>query len=189
MGDVHKMDLMQLIRKANKEQELYEDFELEVYDTVYKLRISMPDIFDILEEQQLAKAAAYAKCRAQGLDEYAIDEDKWNKQLSVIKDKDIRKNMETRKPLNYAQQESEEIARLTTVRTLLPKIIKYSETGELLCKGSADREQFGKYMANNSKALNVITEVWAKIMVRYSEVQETVKNSSKESKETSSDSK
>ena len=189
MGEVHKMDLMQLIRKANKEQELFEDFELEAYGTVYKLRISMPDIFDILEEQQLAKASAYAKCRAVGLDEYGIDEDAWNAQLAAIKDKDARKNLESKKPLNYAQQQSEEMARFTTVRTLLPKILKLSDTGELLCKTSADREQFGKYMANNSKALNIITEVWAKIMVRYSEVQETVKNSSKESKDQSSDSK
>jgi len=184
-----KMDMMQLIRKANKEQALFEDFELTIFEKVYKLRISMPDIFDIIQDQQLAKSEAYAKCRDAGLTEYAIDEDKWNKQLEAIEDPDLRKQLEDKKPLNLAQQESEEISRLTTIRTLLPKIIRYANNGELLCKTSDDRTQLGKYMANNSACLNTITEAWSKIMVRYSQVQDTVKNSSMESKVVSSDSK
>ena len=184
-----ELNMMQLIRKANNEQALFEDFELTLFEKAYKLRISMPDIFDIIQDQQLAKSEAYAKCRAAGLTEYSIDQEKWDKQLKAIEDPELRKQLEDKKPLNLAQQEAEEISRLTTIRTLLPKIIRYAKNEELLCKTSDDRIQLGKYMANNSACLNIITEAWSKIMVRYSQVQDTVKNSSTESKAASSDSK
>ena len=188
MGKIHEVDFMQLVKKANKDQEIYEDFELTLNDKNYKLRLSMPDIFEILEEQQIARSSALAKCRANGLDQYEPDESRWQKQLKEITDPAALKEFEKNKPLTLAHQDADEIARLATVRTLLPKIIRYS-TGELLCKTSDDQTAFGKYMANNANALSTVTEVWVKIMTRYSQTQETIKNSSMESMEQSSDSK
>jgi len=188
MGNVYKTDFMQLVRKANKEQEIFEDFELTIYEQTYKLRISMPDIFDILEEQQIERSAALARCRERGLDQLEPDEAKWQKQLEDVTDPEARKELEKNKPQTLAHQNADEIARLATIRTLLPKIIKYQD-GSFLCKNSEEQKAVGKYMANNGQALKIITEVWVKIMGRYSKTQETIKNSSTESKDQNSDSK
>src|SRR4030042_3569910 len=118
---VHKTRIIDLVRKANREEIIQEDFELAISEQPVKLRLAMPDIFDILTDQTMAYDSALARCIREGMNDDPINEIEWQKEFDNIKDTDARENFIKDKPKTLAQQSAAKIARFITVKTLIPK--------------------------------------------------------------------
>src|SRR4030042_1685663 len=82
---VHKTRIIDLVRKANREEIIQEDFELAISEQPVKLRLAMPDIFDILTDQTMAYDSALARCISEGMNDYPINEIEWQKEFDNLK--------------------------------------------------------------------------------------------------------
>jgi len=153
------MKKIDAIRKANKAETIQEDFEIIVNGEALKMRLAMPDVFTILEDQKKAYALKLAECEAEGMGKYPLNESEWNKELDAIEDEEAKENIIKNKPATLAEQVANSLSRLYTVRTLIPKILRDPDKdNELICSSPSDQKELGDYLANNSEALKVFTE-------------------------------
>lgn len=172
-----KMKPIDVIRKANRSEKIEEKFEIVVSGQPIKMSISMPDVFTIMRDQERAYQKEYAICVLEGMDQMDINEAQWEKGLSEITDEDAKKALIDSKPETLAEQTAQKNARLATIQTLIPRILRDPETGNLICTNRSDQEELGNYLSNNSEAMRIITEKWASIMNKYAETRQAVKNS------------
>ena len=177
---------LDVIRKANKKREVRVDFEMEIGGEKLTMSLRNPDLVEIKSLQELSRQRALAQAKAQGLDGYPIDEDKWQAYLNEMTEhlnRDERRrtirDLEKEKPGNLAEQYALEAAKFETIRSIVPTMLYCGD--ELLFKTEEELSIY-RSLIRDVRVVTLLSQKFVELMGKYSAIEEAAKNSQPGSK-------
>lgn len=173
------MNQIELLKKAKKKKSLDVSFEIVYGEAKIPAMLSVPDLFEIMEAQEVEYNKKFIKYRKEGFDKEPIDEDKWNEEVSNLERKD-RPAYEKTKPNNLAEQMATRHSRLKTILNLMPLYLKNPDNNKLLFPTEDDKEFFQDLVKGDMKLFNLLVGKYVELMNKITNVEETAKNLEKQ---------
>lgn len=190
MKDINRP--IDLLIKANRKHQKYVRFDIPIDgENSLEAIMNAPDIFLIMEEQEIVYRKAYAQCCEEGLDKYPIDEDEWEKELqeslriqreAAMKDgrkfneKEAYERLLRDRPGNAAQQVARKISKFRTISEILPKVIKCSDGKTKMFPSQEERNLFRELICSDMKLFTYLSEKYIELINSMTEEEAKAKN-------------
>lgn len=187
-----KQRAIDLLMNANKNRKKYVRFDIPIDgNNSIEAIMNAPDIFLIMEKQEIVYKKAYAQCCEEGLDSYPIDEYEWQKELHEIieiqrklaiksgrefNEKEAYDRFIQDKPANAAQQVARKISKFRTIFEILPKVIKNADGKSLMFPTQEERLQFKELICSNMNLLSYLSEKYVELISSMTEEEIKAKN-------------
>lgn len=194
-----------LLIQANRNRQKYVRFDIPIdEENSLEAIMNAPDIFLIMEEQEIVYRKAYAQCCEEGLDKYPIDEDEWEKELQEslriqreaamkagreFNEKDAYERLLRDKPANAAQQVARKISKFRTISEILPKVIKCADGKTKMFPSQEERNLFRELICSDMKLFTYLSEKYIELINSMTEEEAVAKNSLEEESSKNGDSK
>jgi hypothetical protein len=186
------MNALQLLKSADRYQIQEEPLDIPLDgDAVIHAKLISPDLFELQEELEDLKKAAYAEGKQKGWHKLPIDEDEWDTELKGFKESKEYKELSATekakrlkalnegKPKNLAEQRAPYKARLRIVRSILPRLLRDSETGEKLFQTPDEISAVSEIIGSNPELMTLLSQAYARLAAKNnktSEELEEIKN-------------
>jgi len=167
---------IELFRKAKEKKNIDIKFNIEYGEAKVPAKLSITDIFRIVEEQDLQYTERYTHFQELGWEDKPIMEAEWQEILSRV---DGKQKKALKKPKNLADQKAQKFTQLHTVKKLIPQFLKNPDTDKLLFPTKEEQAEFTDYISSDMNLFNLLLNKFVEAMSRINETGETVKNSSK----------
>jgi len=172
-------EAVKLMRAAQKKNEIRVEFTMEYHNVKVPAMLTQVDKFLIIERQDLVYKVAYVEYRNKGLDQEPIDEDEWSQGLEGL-DPETVKQLNESKPTNLAQQSAQRIARMKTIRQIIPEFLKDPQTGKRIFTEQEDLDFIQEVICSNMPLMTQLTNKFGELLRAEKEVADKAKNSSKQ---------
>ena len=147
-------------------------------DAVIEAKLICPDLFELQEELEDLKKAAYAEGKAKGWHKLQPDIDEWREEINGYKESDDFKDLsakekkekldelEKEKPKNLAEQRAPYKARLRIVRSILPKLLRDRKTGEKLFNTQEDVDAVSEIIGSNPELMSILSKAYSRLAAK-----------------------
>lgn len=180
-----KKNVLSAIRAANEKTVTDLTFDLPVGDQKISVTMKSPNPVEVSRATEFNKAVETAKARNKGLNQFPVDEEKWQEHKALYLEKanreqrrKIEKEMEAEKPRNLAEQVGIEAASYSSMIEVIPTLIYVDD--ERLFRSEDEMVIFSD-MIKNLDVLKILYSKFAELMTLNKTAEEAVKNAPKPS--------
>ena len=179
---------LQLLKQADRYKVHEEPVDIPLDgDSVIKAKLISPDLFELQEELEDLKKAAYLEGCEKGWNALPPDVEEWReeidgykksdefKELTAKEKADRLKELEESKPKNLAEQRAPYKARLRIVRSILPKLLRDAETGEKLFNSESEVRQVSEIIGSNPGLMSLLSKAYSRLAAKGQDDQESIK--------------
>jgi len=167
---------LQLLKQADRYKQHEEPVTIPLDgEAVLEAKLISPDLFELQEELEDLKKAAYLECKDKGWDKLPPDLEEWEDEIEGYKKSDAFKELNAKekatklkelqesKPKNLAEQRAPYKARLRIVRFILPRLLRNPETGERMFKTDAEIREVTELIGAHPELMSLLSRAYSRL--------------------------